>query len=143
MGDVPIAKKTAEAPARAPSPSLRYVLGVLAPVRRREFRQRGLIDLVRRDHGNAQRRRRQQGRRPLAALEQRPLAKQRAGADLGDHVAVDLDVNDAVQEQEELAALVALLHKRIALLDLAARELLALAHDRRGPLALELGLDGG
>ena len=78
------------------------------------------------------------GRRSLAAFEQRAFAEQGAGTDLGHRVAVDLDVDDPVEEQEELSAFLALVHERLALLEVAPLELLARAHDRRGELTLEI-----
>src|SRR5436190_17863646 len=108
-----------------------------------ELRQRGLVDRVGWHDGHANRRLRPDRRRPLAAFEQRTLAEQGAGADLSHGVAVDLDIDDAVEEQEELPAFLALLDQRIALLEVAALELLVFAHDRGRELTLEPGLDRG
>src|SRR6266568_1247150 len=105
-------------------------LGLFSTVRGRKLRQGGLVDRVARHHGDADRRRCPNRRSSLAALEERALAQQRAGADLGHLVAVDLDIDDTVEEQEELVALRALGHKRLSLLEVASLELLALAHDR-------------
>src|SRR6266566_321572 len=118
-------------------------LGLFSPVRGRKLRQGGLVDRIARHHGDANRCRCPDRCRPLAALEQRTLAQQRAGADLGDLVAVDLDVDDTVEEQEELVSLRSLGHERLSLLEVASLELLALAHDRDRELALELRFDGG
>src|SRR2546421_2742705 len=118
-------------------------LGLFSPVRGRKLRQGGLVDRVARHHGDANRCRCPNRCGALAALEQRTLAQQRAGADLGDLVAVDLDVDDTVEEQEELVALRALGYERLSLLEVASLELLALAHDRDRELTLELRLDGG
>src|SRR3954454_9782763 len=51
-----------------------------------------LVDPVGRHDRYANRRLRPDRRRPLATFEQRALAEQGAGTDLGDGVAVDLDV---------------------------------------------------
>src|SRR2546430_6422278 len=116
---------------------------ILAAMRGGELRERRLFDRVRRHDGHPNRRRCPDGRRALAALEQRALAEQGPRADLGDRVAVDLDIDDAVEEQEELSALLALGHQRLALLEVSPLELLALTHDRGRKLALEVGLDRG
>src|SRR5512132_444647 len=108
-----------------------------------ELRERRLVDRVRWHDGHPNRRRRPDGRRPLAALEQRALAEQGTGPDLGHRVTVDLDVDNAVEQQEELPALLALGHQRLALLEVATFELLALTHDRGRKLTLELGLNRG
>src|SRR5213592_4272461 len=114
---------------------------ILAAMRGGELRERRLVDRVRRHDGHPNRRRCPDGRRALAALEQRALAEQGTGADLGHPVAVDLDVDNAVEQQEELPALLALGHQRLALLEVAPLELLALTHDRSRKLTLEVGLD--
>src|SRR2546423_7108351 len=108
-----------------------------------ELRECRLVDRVRRHDGHANRGLCPDGRRSLAAFEQRALAEQGAGADLGHRIAVDLDVDDAVEEQEELSAFFALVHERMALLEIAPLELLALTHDRGRKLPLEVGLDRG
>src|SRR6185436_20794952 len=110
-------------------------------MRRGELRERRLVDRVRGDDRNTDRRLGPDRRRTLAALEQRALAEQRTGPDLGHPVAVDLDVDDPVEEQEELVTRLAFLHQRLALFELAPFELLALAHDRDRQLTLEVGLD--
>src|SRR5256885_10784077 len=108
-----------------------------------ELRECRLVDRVRGHDGHANRGLCPDGRRSLAAFEQRALAEQGAGADLGYWIAVDLDVDDAVEEEEELSAFLALVHERVALLEIAPLELLALAHDRGRKLTLEVGLDRG
>src|SRR6187397_2218608 len=102
-------------------------LGLFTTVRGRKPRQGSLVDGIARHHGDPNRRRRPDRCRALAALQQRAFAEQRAWADLGDLVAVDLDVDDTVEKQEELVALRAFGHERLTLLDLASLKLLALA----------------
>src|SRR6266516_2298492 len=106
-----------------------------------ELRERRLVDRVRRHDGDPNRRRRPDGCRALAALEQRALAEQGTGADLGHPVAVDLDVDNAVEQQKQLPTLLALGHQRLALLEVAPLDHLALTHDRSRKLTLEVGLD--
>src|SRR6478672_8585237 len=118
-------------------------LGLFSTMRGRKLRQGGLIDGIARHHGDPNWRRCPDRCRALAALQQRAFAEQRAWADLGNLVAVDLDVDHTVEEQEELVALRAFGHECLTLLDLASLELLALAHDRDGELTLELRFDRG
>ena len=63
--------------------------------------------------------------RCASALEQRQLADQRPGPELGDLLAVDLDVDHAVQDQEQLLPLLALRDQALAGVQLAALELRA------------------
>ena len=55
----------------------------------------------------------------MPALEHGPLAEDRAGSDLGDGLAVDLDRQHAVEQEEQLVARLALLDEALALLELA------------------------
>src|SRR5512133_2439834 len=132
--------KSNQTPCDRTVPNLRLIL---AAMRGGELRERRLVDRVRRHDGDPNRRRRPDGCRALAALEQRALAEQGTGADLGHPVAVDLDVDNAVEQQEQLPTLLALGHQRLALLEVAPLELLALTHDRSRKLTLEVGLDRG
>jgi aspartate/methionine/tyrosine aminotransferase len=72
---------------------------------RRELLERRLVDAVRGHDDRPHRRRREHRRLALAALQECHLAQQRARAELGDLLPVDLDVDDAVQDQEEVSIL--------------------------------------
>ena len=80
--------------------------------------------------------------RPPPALEHRPLADQRARAEVGDLLAVDVHLDDAVEQQVDGVGLLALLGERGALLQLADLRL-ALAHDHPRQLPLHGRLDLG
>src|SRR3954462_2421068 len=108
---------------------------------RRELLERRLVDAVRGHDDRPHRRRRVHRRLALAALQECHLAQQRARTELGDLLAVNLDVDDAVQDQEQLATLVALLDQLLTGVERPPLELRATAHDRCAQLALELQLD--
>src|SRR6476619_6088887 len=78
-------------------------------------------DLVRADHGHTGRANSPQRRGAAAVAEHGTLAEDRARADLGHDLAVDLDVEDAVQQYEQLAAGIALLDQRLAAQAAAAK----------------------
>ena len=59
-------------------------------------------------------------RRPLAALDERPGAEDRAWADLGHGLTVDLDAEDPVEQEVDAVALVALFGERLVDLELPA-----------------------
>ncbi len=67
-------------------------------MRRGELAQRALVDLVERDDRDAARASGTERRRAPAPLEERPLAEDRAWADLRNHLAVDVDVENAVED---------------------------------------------
>src|SRR5207248_1248288 len=116
---------------------------VFFPVTGCDLGQRLAVDLVTGRHRHLDRREGPQGDRALAALEDGPLADDGAGTELVDLLAVELGGQHAVEEQEELFALLPLLHERPALFDLADFRLLPAAHDRAAELSFEGGLDGG
>src|SRR5579871_2932278 len=78
-----------------------------------------------------------------AALQDRPLAVHGAGPVLGHGLAVDLDADDPVEDQEELVARLALGGDRLPLLHVADLGLGRPRHELLRELALEGGLDLG
>ena len=80
--------------------------------------------------------------RALPALEDGPLADERARAEVGDLLAVDVHLDDAVEQQVDGVGLLALGGERGALLQLADLGL-ALAHDHPRQLPLHRRLDLG
>src|SRR5204863_4461908 len=88
-------------------------LKVLAAVLGELF-ERGAGDGVTGNDGHSGRRGRSQRRLPRAAFEERPLADERARTDLRHLLAVDLHREDAVQQEVELVAGLALLDERLA-----------------------------
>ena len=90
--------------------------------------------------GHLARRHGDEGGRPPPTLEHRPLADQRARAEVGDLLAVDHDLDDAVEQEVDRVGLLALLGEGGARLELADLRL-ALAHDHPGQLPLEGRLD--
>src|SRR6266566_526062 len=75
--------------------------------------------------------------------EHGPLPQDRARADLCDDLAVDLDVEHAVEEYEEVATEVPLLDERLAASHPTANEFRVVAKDRGRKPAFELRFDGG
>src|SRR5688500_8434173 len=100
------------------------------------------LESLRRNDCNPRLRERAQRRSALAFLEGCALAEHRARAHLGDPLAVDLDLQDAVEQQVDVGAFVVLLDEDLSFLELAALELLASREHLAGKLALErrLGL---
>src|SRR5262249_25159771 len=120
----------------------RSASGLLAAVPGAELLERRVVDLIGARDGDADLRQRVQ--RPGACtFEDRPLADDRAGADLRERLTVGDDLQHAVEEEEELVAGVALLDEVLALLHRPDLGLLAALHDRRRELAFERGLDRG
>jgi hypothetical protein len=70
--------------------------------------------LRRSHHGGPRRSSRAQRRRTRAVTQHSQLSYEGAGADGGDRFAIDLDVEDAVEEEEHLTTRLALLDERLA-----------------------------
>src|ERR1700693_4609618 len=75
-----------------------------------------------------------------AFLEHRALADDGSGAELCDDVAVDFDLEQPVEDEKQLVALLALLDQRFAFCEPFG--LRAVLHELARQLALEIGLDG-
>src|SRR5207253_9742367 len=84
---------------------------------------------------------RPQGRRAEAALEQRSLAQDGARADFGDRLAIGLDRQHAVEQEEQLFARLPLLDQRLAGGELAELGPGAAPHDLLRELTFESGLN--
>src|SRR5438093_8513875 len=106
----------------------------------RELFERLPVDSVARDDRNAARGRRAERRLAGAAFEQRPLADERAGTDLGDLLAVDLDGEHAVEEQVEHVAGLALFDEHLVGCEALPLGSDAAAHDLSRELPLEVAL---
>src|SRR5215218_8297640 len=76
-----------------------------------------------------------QRRGPGALLQPRPFADDRTGPDLAHHLAVDADLEDAVQDEEEIPTDRPLFDERLA--GLERPRLRAISHDLERQLALE------
>src|SRR5205085_1147616 len=131
--------------AGTPSPQRRSAtpLGPLrrsSRVDRRDLGEMRPADRVRADHRDARRADRAKGRRTTPVSERRTLAEDCAGANLRDDLAVDLDVENPVQEDEEIATALSLLDERLAARHPAPNELRAVAEDRGREPAFELRL---
>src|SRR5262249_23309936 len=113
------ARRRARTPRRAPAliparprrgaslpAGLRYLL---APVAQAELFERGAVELIAAHHGDPALRRRPQCRRALPAFQNRAFAEDRAGAELRQRLAIDLDREHAVEHEEHLAAVLTLL----------------------------------
>src|SRR5205823_14241193 len=84
---------------------------------------------------------RAQRRRAQPALDHRALPEDRAGAELGERLPVDLEREHTVEHEEHLVAGLALLRQQRARLELPDRRLVAPAHDQTRQLTLERSLD--
>ena len=80
----------------------------------RQLREVVEVELLGGRHGDAAGGDGPQRRGALAAFEHGSLAEHRAGAELGDRLAVDLDRQDAVEQEEQLGARCTLLDQELA-----------------------------
>src|SRR5205823_15000341 len=94
------------------------------------LRERGGVEVVGRRHCHLAGGHGPQGGGAQPALEDGSLAEDGAGAQHGHALAVDLDTQHAVEQEEELVARLPLLGERLALAELAQPRLLPTAHDR-------------
>src|SRR5437588_1519654 len=109
----------------------------------RQLLESHAIDGVAGHDGHARRRRRSQRRLPRAAFQKRPFADERAGADLGHLLAVDLDREDTVEQEVQLVPRRALLDERLSGLEPLPLRRCAALHDLAREAPLELALRGG
>src|SRR5690242_6947780 len=112
-------------------------LSVLALVTFAQCDQGVCIDLVFCRDCDSRLGRRPQGGGPAAALDEGPLAHDRARPEVAERLPVDLDREHAVEQQVELLAELVLRNEHLAFLELADLRLLAAAHDHRRQLTLE------
>src|SRR5262249_36872091 len=112
-------------------------------MRRRDGDEVRPADLVGADHSDPRRAHCAQSCGPVAVAENRLLPEDCARANLRDDGAVDLDIEHAVEEHEELVPRLALLDEPLPAGDTATHELGALAENGGGEPALELRRGGG
>src|SRR5262245_7011708 len=103
--------------------------GVLAAMAVAELLERLAVDIAGVGGGDPGVRHRPQRRGPETTFEQRPLPEDRTRADLCDRLAVDLDGQHTVEQQEDFVALLTLVRQHVAGAELADRRLRPAAHD--------------
>ena len=97
--------------------------------------------LVRSRDRNTNRRQCPKGGCSRSVFERGPLAEDCPRTYFGDRLAVDLNRQDPIEQQEQLVAFLTLLDESLVLRQLAKFRLGAAAHDLLGQLAFELALD--
>src|SRR6266540_128531 len=126
-----------------PGPSVAPTLVLFAPTRSCELLERSGVDLVGPDLDDFRRGDGPEGRGAFSTLHNGPLTEDRAGADLGDGLAVDLGGEHSVDDEIELVACLALLDERFVDLESSRLRRRPLAHDRARELTFQRGLDLG